>query len=238
MKVKVLLGSLLLTFAFGLYWWQAKSSFHSTTDKNLTVIEAKTMAAAKPSIQPEPAATEPQVQQAASEILTLNQQPSMPEQALPAQLCASYSKPVYQLKDDVQLQQQLLQNNNLYLDSAALVIGSSNYSDAMHWLSASKTENDDFSTEQDIRDYLTQELSGEVYQLQLGCGIGVCMASIITGPNSDLVKDLNKIQRLGSSAIAEFDHPDHKEIRVIFLAGKNANNGMTGPAQNTAAPSH
>lgn len=238
MKVKVLPVIILLTFAFGLYWWQVKSSAHSTTDKNLTAAEAKTVPAAKPLIQPEPAATDPQVQQAASEILTLNKQPTMPEQALPAQLCASYSKPVCQLKDDVQLQQQLLRDNNLYLDSAALVIGSSNYSDALQWLSASKTENDDFSTEQDIRDYLTQELSGEVYQLQLGCGNGVCMASISTGPDSDLVQDLNKIQRLGSSAIAEFDHPDHKEIRLIFLAGKNANNGMTGTAQNTAAPSH
>ena len=163
------------------------------------------------------------------------QQSASAQTTLSEQLCASYTKPVCRLKDDIQLQQQLLRNNNLFMDSAALVIGSSNYADALLQLSTSKTENEDFSTEQDIRDYLIRELSGEVYQLQLGCGIGICMASISTGPNSDLAKDLNKMQGLGSSVVAEFEHPDHREIRLIFLAGKNANNGMTTTSESTSS---
>jgi hypothetical protein len=238
MKVRVLLVILLLTFASSLYWFQAKNSADHSDLGALVAAKVKTIPEPEAQIPEKPAPTGTQGQQAETDIIAVTKQPSAAKSALQQQLCTSYTKPVCQLKRDIQLQQHLLRNNNLFMDSAALVIGSSNYADALLQLSTSKIENEDFSTEQDIRDYLTKELSGEVYQLQLGCGIGICMASISTGPNSDLGQDLSKMQGLGSSVVAEFEHPDHREIRLIFLAGKNANNGMTGTSNNTAAPTH
>lgn len=233
MKGKILLVLFFLASASIIYLLQDKSSTQNTG--LVAPAETDTIAVPHTDNQAEPVSTEALPQQSEGEIIATIKQEVSKNQPLPEQLCASYKKPVCQLRDDIQLQQQLLRNNNLFMDSATLVIGSSNYSDALLQLSTSKTASEDFSTEQDIQDYLTKELSGEVYTLQLGCGEGICMASISTGPDSDLGQDLSKMQGLGSSMLAEFEHPDHREIRMIFLAGKNANNGMTATSKSPGA---
>jgi hypothetical protein len=232
-KGKILLVLFFLTFVASIiYLLQAENPTQNTD----LVAPAETAHIPVPFTdnQPEPIKAETQIQQPEGETIARTKQNVSKNQPLSEQLCASYTKPVCLLKDDIQLQQHLLRDNNLFLDSAALVIGSSNFAEALLELSSSKTENEDFSTEQDIRDYLTKELTGEVYTLQLGCGIGICMAAISTGPESDLAQDRRKIQGFGASVQAEFKHHDHKELRLIFLAGKNANNGMTATSKSTS----
>lgn len=228
MKVKFLVGLSVLLFACLFYTRQ------TTTQPTINAESAKTKDGALQSTESTLAAvprtevhSEIVVQPQLAEADHPSQATAAKAHPLSAQLCVRYTKPVCQLKDDIDLQQHLLRNDNLFINAAALVIGSSNFTDALLKLSAGKTDNEDFSTEQDIRDYLTKELSAEVYSVQLGCGIGICMASIITGLSSDLSQDLKKLQSIGSSIQAEFNHRDHVEFRLIFLAGKNVDKGMT-----------